>query len=287
MSTGSVSAAGSRLNLSQPSVSRLLSELEAKFGCRLFVRHARGMAPTPEAKAFLVEVERKLMVMTSLEDLASQIANKDQGGLVVGTNAGFSVSIVPQAVKFLNVLDKPISVDILVKSSQRVIDYVRSGLVELGLVHATDVPLGVEVLKKGEVPYVAILPEHHALTKSNDKLNLEALKNERLSGPDGAVSEVIKARRIGRYPEHQIVSGVSLAALEVAVCTGAVPIVDAFIARNWITKNGGVAHVLNDLPGFNYALLAPTETQKSQIAQKLLESLVQTLDQTASWATEL
>lgn len=51
LETGSVSATASRLNRSQPAVSRMLSRARDLFGDPLFVPHGRGLVPTPRALA--------------------------------------------------------------------------------------------------------------------------------------------------------------------------------------------------------------------------------------------
>lgn len=47
-----VSRAAQKLNISQPSVSAALRELEEEFGMQLFLREGRGIRPTPEGKIF-------------------------------------------------------------------------------------------------------------------------------------------------------------------------------------------------------------------------------------------
>ncbi|CAM3148072.1 regulatory helix-turn-helix protein, lysR family [Paracoccus aminovorans] len=49
--SGSVTAAAELLFLTQPSVSRLLADLEAELGFALFARIGRSLTPTPEADA--------------------------------------------------------------------------------------------------------------------------------------------------------------------------------------------------------------------------------------------
>src|SRR3546814_13052015 len=58
---GSVTSAARRLNISQPSVSAAIAQLEARFGLTLFVRHhAQGLSPTPVGRRLLVEARRLL-----------------------------------------------------------------------------------------------------------------------------------------------------------------------------------------------------------------------------------
>jgi DNA-binding transcriptional LysR family regulator len=56
-----VSRAAARLNLTQPAVSNTLAKLRAYFHDPLFTRHARGMTPTPKAKAIMKKLSPALM----------------------------------------------------------------------------------------------------------------------------------------------------------------------------------------------------------------------------------
>lgn len=110
MQTGSVSAAGRRMNLSQPSVSRIIGDLERQFGVPLFQRQSKGVSPTPEAEAFLEEVERNYLVLTNLEEAAAQIARKERGTLSIATITAASLEIVPRALERMQVQEKQIKV---------------------------------------------------------------------------------------------------------------------------------------------------------------------------------
>ena len=51
---GSIAAASETLNVSSPSISAAIAQLEAEFGLPLFVRkHARGLSLTPRGSAFV------------------------------------------------------------------------------------------------------------------------------------------------------------------------------------------------------------------------------------------
>ncbi len=51
--TGQLQIAASTLAMSQPAASRILAEIEAGTGSPLFVRHPKGMEPTPVGEAFV------------------------------------------------------------------------------------------------------------------------------------------------------------------------------------------------------------------------------------------
>jgi len=57
MRSGSITAAAKLMHISQPSVSRLISDLERSVGFALFVRAGRGLVTTVEARRFYQGVE--------------------------------------------------------------------------------------------------------------------------------------------------------------------------------------------------------------------------------------
>ena len=58
MKTGSASAAGKVMGITQPATSRLISDLESEVGFKLFERRKRGLQPTAESSLLYEEVER-------------------------------------------------------------------------------------------------------------------------------------------------------------------------------------------------------------------------------------
>ena len=70
MDVGSVTRGAQLLGVSQPTMSRLLADMEAETGLVLFERSGRGLQPTPEALAFDQEVERAFAGLAQLEAVA-------------------------------------------------------------------------------------------------------------------------------------------------------------------------------------------------------------------------
>jgi DNA-binding transcriptional LysR family regulator len=71
----SVSAAAKRLNVGQPAVSGSLCRLRQRFNDSLFVRHGRGVRPTPRAEQIaksLAPSIRKIELILSLTPAAEQ-----------------------------------------------------------------------------------------------------------------------------------------------------------------------------------------------------------------------
>lgn len=94
---GSVTLAAERLNVSPPSISAAITQLEAGFGLPLFVRrHAQGLAPTQAGRRFVDEARAILEQAARLGDLAADFTRQVRGPLAVGCMTTFAPIILPQ-----------------------------------------------------------------------------------------------------------------------------------------------------------------------------------------------
>jgi len=99
--TGSFSEAGRRLRLSQPTVSRQIAALEEALKSRLFVRRARGLAPTPAAEAILADVRRMDEAAMALGRHIVGAQEKAEGNVRVSTTEGLGVLwLIPELARF-------------------------------------------------------------------------------------------------------------------------------------------------------------------------------------------
>jgi DNA-binding transcriptional LysR family regulator len=69
---GSITEAAKMLHISQPSVSRLIADLQHSAGFPLFVRVGRGLTPTVEGRHFYEGVEGMFVGIDRLQDQAVQ-----------------------------------------------------------------------------------------------------------------------------------------------------------------------------------------------------------------------
>lgn len=67
---GSFSRAGRELGLSQPSISRIVSQLEARLGVKLLLRTTRSVQPTAAGRVFLERARQVLGDLEAAEDAA-------------------------------------------------------------------------------------------------------------------------------------------------------------------------------------------------------------------------
>lgn len=110
---GSFSRAARELGLSQPSVSRTVSEIERSLGVTLLVRTTRAVALTEAGADYLARVEAILDAFDEAEH-AVRGASALKGSLRLGVSSSFGLrEVVPRLAQFLT-LHPGLSVDLVV-----------------------------------------------------------------------------------------------------------------------------------------------------------------------------
>ena len=101
MKTSSATEAASKMLISQPAISRLIKQLEARLGFDLFERHNNRLLPTRRGTLFYDEVERVYIGLHHLRQFAERLKERVAGQLRVVSMPAFAVSLVPDAATLL------------------------------------------------------------------------------------------------------------------------------------------------------------------------------------------
>ena len=101
--TGSFSAAGRKLGMPLPTVSRKVSELEARLQTRLLVRTTRKLALTDAGAAYLAAARRILDLVDDAETLAAGEYSTPKGDLMLTAPIAFGrLHVLPMVHAFLD-----------------------------------------------------------------------------------------------------------------------------------------------------------------------------------------
>ena len=93
---GSIVKAAAQVNVSPPSISASIAQLEAEIGVQLFVRkHSHGLSLTTGGQVFLKEAARLLADADALYEIARDIGEKVHGLLTVGCLRTFAQIVLP------------------------------------------------------------------------------------------------------------------------------------------------------------------------------------------------
>ncbi|MFQ2520820.1 LysR family transcriptional regulator [Aeromonas caviae] len=100
--TGSFSAVARRLGLGQPTVSRLIAQLETHLGSRLLLRSTRGLAPTEAGEAYYLRAREILAQVNEADAMVQQCRAGLSGRLRVSAPVTFArQNIIPHLAGFL------------------------------------------------------------------------------------------------------------------------------------------------------------------------------------------
>ena len=90
--------AAAMLNVSQPSISKVLAHAEQQLGYRLFDRVKGKLIPTPEAHQLFVHVKAVYKDVDRLRHVASNIKSAGAGRIRVAGTPAFGLEVLPKAV---------------------------------------------------------------------------------------------------------------------------------------------------------------------------------------------
>lgn len=120
---GSFAAAGRALNLSPPSVSRIVSDLESNLGVRLFNRSTRRLALTEEGQVFLQRGEAILDEIDALREMMRARHRVLSGRITLSSSVAFGNELLPPAIAAF--LGKHPGVQVQLGISNRTVDLIQ------------------------------------------------------------------------------------------------------------------------------------------------------------------
>ena len=161
--TGSTVAAAEVLNLSQPSVSRLIHALEHATGLLLFSRVGGRLVVTEAGRLFHAEVERLHLSASELAARATDIRRAGAELLRIATVTAGVAGVVADAVAALSAEDATMRPSVAMRSRFRVVEMVASGRADIGLANQITPQDPVRVLRRWEFACRMVMPPDHPL----------------------------------------------------------------------------------------------------------------------------
>jgi len=96
--SGSITGAAKLLNVSQPSVSKVLSHAEQQLGFLLFDRQKGKIVPTREADRLIVHVNDAYKNITELRRVSKNLGDAEAGVIRIAMAPAFGIDLVPAAI---------------------------------------------------------------------------------------------------------------------------------------------------------------------------------------------
>jgi DNA-binding transcriptional LysR family regulator len=271
---GSVSGAARMLHISQPSVSRLLSDLERHVGFKLFNRSGRSVVASPEGQLLFDEVERVFVGLSEVERTAKELKSLARGRLRVAMIPALAVDAASDIVdEFFGSIGR-VPVTLEVQSSHRILEWTRARQIDLGLVNFREIPEDVECIGFWKYRCVCLIPAGHNLASGDSPLDMRTLAKEDIISaeaefmtsisPDRDTADVFRRSallHVGIWP----------AAPSFVRRRMGIAIVDPFTARAFSALPDLLVRTLVQDLLFEVALIRPAGRQPSLTAQKFTE----------------
>lgn len=173
---GSMTAAATDLGISQPAISRLLSDLEKEFDFQLFNRRDGQLVPSQEVRLLEPDIRRVIELMQQISDVSANITKRNAGHIRIACLPGFATSHLPGVVaEFLK--ERPgISMTIEPDRPERILEWMITEQYDFGI---TDGFFGHPSVERTDlhVRTVCIFPTGHAL-EQHDQIGVRDLVNE-------------------------------------------------------------------------------------------------------------
>ncbi|MFW8600771.1 selenium metabolism-associated LysR family transcriptional regulator [Desulfobacterota bacterium M19] len=132
----SFTKASKKLNISQPTISEHIKNLEAEFSCRLFDRLGRRIAPTPKADKLYPEVMRLLDSLKKLSEDFSFEEGRVRGNLIIGASTIPGTYILPALAARFRSTNPATAFEIIIKDTSKIADMVLNHEIFTGVVGA-------------------------------------------------------------------------------------------------------------------------------------------------------
>jgi len=161
---GSIVLAAEKVNVSSPSISAAISQLEAEFGLSLFVRkHAHGLSLTQGGKQFVAQAKRVLAEAGKLNELANQITGKVRGPLSVGCLVTFAQMVLPQLRRSFADQFPEVSFNQIELNQVEIFAGLRSANLDIALTYDLDIPSDLAFIPLVTLPPYAVMEPSHPL----------------------------------------------------------------------------------------------------------------------------
>lgn len=165
---GSFSAAGERLFLSQPAISKRIATLEAGLDQPLFDRIGRRVTLTDAGRALLPFARRALDDLEDARRALTHLRGAASGRLTVGTSHHIGLHRLPAVLRQFTRHHPQVDLDLSFMDSEQACEAVAAGRLELGIV---TLPLTPEPRLHAELiwpdPLAVVVGVDHPLARAN------------------------------------------------------------------------------------------------------------------------
>ena len=172
---GSITSAAKFLNVSQPSVSKVLAHAEQQLGYPLFDRIKGKVVPTLEAERLIGHVSRVFQSIDELQRVSKNIAAADTGKIRIAVTPAFGIDVVPSAVAAYLQLHPETEFLIETLHYQQVIRALNQSRIDIGIAFHPSSVSGIAIDHLATAEFVAVTDSGYQVRRGK-RVKLEEIQ---------------------------------------------------------------------------------------------------------------
>jgi DNA-binding transcriptional LysR family regulator len=175
---GNLTEAARKLNISQPSISAAVAQIEQEFGVQIFIRHhARGVSVTPAGRRIVNEARLLIKHARDFSQSAIALGDEIRGEIAVGCFVNLASRYMPALIAGFARIHPAIELRLDEGDQQHVIESLLSGRTEVAMSYEYAMPDDIVGQTLAELPPYAILPAGHVFAERTE-VGLDELAGE-------------------------------------------------------------------------------------------------------------
>jgi len=175
---GSITGAAKLLNVSQPSISKVLAHAEQQLGFQLFDRHKGKILPTREAQQLIDYVNDAYRNINELRRVSKNLGDAETGVIRMAMIPALGIDVIPAAIASYLEQHPDTMFEIETLHQHQVVRALRELRVDFGVVFSPPSTAGIKIDQLATAEFVALI--HGSLDLGNkQKLHLEDLDDMR------------------------------------------------------------------------------------------------------------
>lgn len=176
--TGSIARASEHINVSSPSISSAISQLEHEVGLPLFVRrHAQGLSLTQPGREMLEQARLVLKEAGAIMDIAGDISGRVRGPLAVGCLLTFAQIVLPTLRRSFEDTYPEVRIKQLELDQADLISALRRAEIDVALTYDLDLPADLQFTGLVKLPPIALMGSDHPLKDAEEVTVDELIKH--------------------------------------------------------------------------------------------------------------
>ena len=265
---GTITEAAKYLNVSQPSVSKVLAHTESQLGFLLFSRFKGKLMPTSEAKIIYSKADKIHKDLNQLSLLTKNLSENPSGLIRLACTPTLGLDFVPTIVSSFSELSQGVNFETHTFHYDEMLRHINDGSIDMGIAFETKASNDLEVEKIINGKFVVVGSEKFSLP--NRTLKLEDLKDIPFADIRGPLSKKLSMfYREKRFSPNIVITTDSyFMAASYSKKGLAISILDEISAHSLCDKNN--TRKLEDSPSTDVYIILPKKASRSVIESKFL-----------------